>query len=60
MLTVGYIFINILQIILSDDIVDIEERIVGGHEVDPPHKYPFQVKDFNTSKISIDFQFLKK
>lgn len=21
-----------------------EDRIVGGHEVSPPHKYPFQVK----------------
>ena len=20
-----------------------EDRIVGGHEVSPPHKYPFQV-----------------
>ena len=31
----------------SEAVPEDEDRIVGGHEVSPPHKYPFQVNKVN-------------
>ena len=43
----------ILLVIASqvDCLQETENRIVGGQEVDPPHKYPFQVNIIGLSQL---------
>ena len=47
--SISYINIDLecLHFRTSEAVPEDEDRIVGGHEVSPPHKYPFQVNKVN-------------